>query len=130
MKSKSYQDILSEVKAKNPDIKMQDAQKAASAIFKTQKDAQDKNPKFVPPVIKANPISSNNQSVSASEVDAAINAAGVNRNSILSIARNFDPNFTMVIDHWEGVNAHVYLDGPCRVPESGFYKIFLVKPKS
>jgi hypothetical protein len=134
---KTYKEILDEVRKENPEMKMREAQIAASTIFKQQKDAADKAgtaskpaanipPKPQKGAVKfpGQPKSTHNQ---ANEICDAINKAGnINRNSILSIARSYDSSFHLVKDHKVGVNWMVYLDGPYRVPTEGFWKIFTV----
>lgn len=129
---KTYIDILNEVKDKNPAINYRDAQITASKIFKQQKEAADKLKKetAVSTMTKPVEIESQNKNISSitlsNSVDAAIQQlGGKNRHNILATARTFDKTFSMITVRKEGVNTLVYLDGPCRVPGSGYYKIFI-----
>jgi len=140
---KTYKEITDELKAKSPaGTNFKDIQKAASEIFKQQKETQDKQKKATPSpahvatspeagkiTTKAFASTRKGGANQADDICDAINKQGnINRNSILAVARNYDTSFHLVEDHKIGVNTMVYLDGPYRVPREGFWKIFIAKP--
>lgn len=119
---KPYNEILAELKAKG--MKHREAQMKASELFKAQKeDVPFEVKDVIKPVIK--PRQKYEMSINPDEVEAAIRAAGVNIHSIQSVSRNFSPNFQFVKAGKDGVNTKVYLDGPCRVPANGFFKVWI-----
>lgn len=126
---KTYKEIVSDVQAKNPGLSMKDVQIAASEIFQQAKKAADEAKEFTkPPVIPAqNPgfVKQAQNANLADAVDAAIRVKGIDQHNIMSVARAFDPNFVMVKGERDGVNTKCWLEGPCRVPASGHYLIFL-----
>lgn len=137
---KNYKQILDEVKAKNPKLSFREAQITASNIFREQKEMAEKANAFKGPVepvktIQETPqnftsqqVQIGGQNINPNDVEQAIRDRGIDLNSIRFIAQAFSPYFTLHFAGKEGVNTLVYLDGPCRVPASGFFRIFYVKP--
>ena len=118
---KSYAEILKEIRDANPKLSFRDSQIEASIQFKKQ---QDLNGGYIAPVI-ANKIVSASM-INPDEVEAKIRAAGVDRNSIQVIAKNFSPDFVFNTDGGkDGVNTLCYLTGVCRVPRNGFFKVYI-----
>ena len=64
-------------------------------------------------------------SVDPSQVEDAIRAAGINKHNIMRVATSFNKDFKMKTAGKDGVNSLVYLDGPCRVPVTGYFKIWI-----
>jgi hypothetical protein len=143
---KNYKEILGEVRSKNPKLSFREAQITASNIFREQKEMAEKANAFKGPVqsivsqsfphagaqVKSEnkvdePQFLGNVNINPDDVEQAIRDRGIDLNSIKFIAQSFSPYFTLHFAGKEGVNTLVYLDGPCRVPASGFFKIFYVK---
>lgn len=126
---KSYQDIVKEVKEKNPSMSHKDVQSTASEIYKTAVEAAKASGELTktPVIPAASPaaVKQTNDQHLADAIDAAIRAKGVDQNNIMLVARAYDPNFVMVKDGMDGVNTKVHLEGTCRVPASGHYLVFL-----
>lgn len=119
---KNYQEILSDVREKNPDLPFKEAQILASKINKEQKEAEEKSA-FQHAATASKP--EKKSSINPDTVEAAIRAAGVDKHSIQVVAKRFHPDFTMVKDGKDGVNTLVHLDGPVRVPRTGHFKIWI-----
>lgn len=126
---KSYAEILADVKKSNPSLKQADAQIAASQIFKEAKKEWDKaNISSGTPVIpKLKVTQSQTDSGLAAAIDNAIREVGIDQHNIILVARRFSPDFSIVWDGKapDGVNTLCHLEGPCRVPESGNYTVYI-----
>ena len=135
---KNYKQILEDVRSKNPKLSFREAQITASNIFREQKEMEDKANAFQGPVkfefdktpvkdiITGQPVGKSN--IDPYDVEKQIRDRGVDINSIMAVAHSISPYFTMQFAGKDGVNTLVYLDGPCRVPATGFFRIFYVKP--
>jgi hypothetical protein len=126
---KSYQAILKEVKAKNPEISHKDAQKAASKIFREaqlakQKEAEE-NKSTAPPAAAKKKAMSKAKVALSEEIESVILGPGnsYDKNKILRVANTYG-DFELVEAGKDGVNTLVYLRGPVRVPATGYFKIF------
>lgn len=116
---KNYATVLKEVKDKNPKLSHREAQITASTIFQEQKETEVKAHIAIPkqPMAKSY--------VNPDAVETEIRRAGVNKHNIQVIAKNFAHGFEFKIAGKDGVNSLVYLDGPCRVPRTGFFKVWI-----
>lgn len=132
---KTYKEIVDDVKAKNPSLKMKDVQTIASGIFKQAKIASDEAKELTQtPVINAaaQPTPAQTKANLDSNLSDAVDAAirenirktGSNKHVILNTGKNFNPDFYLVKGEKVGVNTKCWLEGPCRVPASGHYLIF------
>jgi hypothetical protein len=129
---KTYKEIVDDVKAKNPSLNFKEIQIAASEIFKAAKIATDAAAELTkPPVIPAHlpgtpqEVKANIDKNLSEAVDAAIRKEGINRHSLINISHRYNADFHLVLDGKQGVNTKCHLDGPCRVPENGYYLIYL-----
>jgi hypothetical protein len=122
---KTYPKILKEVIEKNPSIALKDAQKLASTIYREQKEANDKLSNPVSGVIPPIKNVSFGSAINPDEVEKAIREAGVDKHNIQVIARRYSPNFQFKIAGKDGVNSLVYLNGPCKVPRNGYFKVWI-----
>jgi len=123
---KKYEDILKEIKEKNPEISQKNAQIAASKEHKALKRIVQAND--ATDAAKDEPKPKKALSFDPDNVENEIRKAGVNIHSIQRIGAQFDKNLKLVITTLkDGVNTKVYLDGPARVPRTGYFLIWIQK---
>jgi len=120
---KKYEDILKEIKEKNPEISQKNAQIAASKEHKALKRIAQAND--ATDAAKDEPKPKKALSFDPDNVENEIRKAGVNIHSIQKIGAQFDKNLKLVKAGKDGVNTKVYLDGPARVPRTGYFLIWI-----
>ena len=120
---KKYQDYLKELKEKNPKMSHKDAQIKASELYQAEKDKAEAD--SATKAAAAAPKPKKGLSFDPDNIEAEIRKAGVNIHNIVRIGQSFDKEFRMIIAGKDGVNTKVYLDGPARVPQEGFFVVWI-----
>ena len=135
---KTYQEILAEVKEKNPEMSHKEAQKSASTILREAKVAEEKEKEQAAGKSGSGDSDAGDETKDAPAVDPALSDQierairghdhTYDKNKIMQVANSFG-DFELIEAGKDGVNTQVYLDGPVRVPAKGYFKIFIARAK-